>query len=74
MKKQRPLTEHAQRIYDRLMNGEVLPKCEVNPGVVNRLMKEPEVEIFFQQSHYPTHRGRKHEIAYLRKKIENESA
>lgn len=62
------MTPDTRAIFMRLMHGEVIPKCETNPGVANRLAKEASIEIIFLPSPYKTHAGTNHKIQFLRKK------
>ncbi len=61
--KTHPLTQHAFDVLEALGVRGAKPSQEVNPGVVNRLMREGFVELVDKPSPYKTHKGRS--IPYL---------
>jgi len=55
--KTHPLSKHALEVIERLRLGP-LPRTEINPGVWNRLLREPDlVEEVWLPSPYKTVRG-----------------
>jgi hypothetical protein len=56
--KTHPLTESALSALRRIVQGPT-PTQEINPGVVNRLLRESLVEFVELPSPYKTHKGRK---------------
>ncbi len=62
-----PLTEHSNRVL-KLLKTAPIPCQEFNPGVVNRLLKEPNIEIVDLPSPYANGRGRT--VQHLRLKEE----
>lgn len=61
--KTHPLSAAAIDVLERLKRGPI-PAQQINPGVVNRLMREGCVEFADLPSPYPSHRGRR--IQHLR--------
>ncbi|MGV8822969.1 hypothetical protein [Methylibium petroleiphilum] len=61
--KTHPLSEHALEELRHIAMG-ALPRSSINPGVVNRLLREALVESFEATSPYPSHRGKS--IEHLR--------
>ena len=55
--KTHPLTEHGWAALEMLA-GDPLPAQGINPGVVNRLLRENLVECYLSPTPYPTRRGR----------------
>ncbi len=57
-----PLTEHGLRVLD-LLAQESVPAQMLNPGVVNRLVRENLAELYLAPNPYRTRRG---DISWLR--------
>jgi hypothetical protein len=55
--KTHPLTPHALSVLKRLLSGPE-PQQSINPGVVNRLMREDLVTIAKRPSPFATHKNR----------------
>jgi len=64
--KTHPLTEHAWLVLVRLQR-DPLPTQEINPGVVNRLLREDFIEIQQRTSPYAVHQGAKIGTAVITK-------
>ena len=55
--KTHPLTEHGWRALSLLSTSAKMPAQMLNPGVVNRLLREGLVEIYPAPTPYPTRKG-----------------
>lgn len=51
-----PLTDHAVEVMGTLKTRAV-PAQEINPGVLNRLLREQLIDLIDKPSPYKTHRG-----------------
>ncbi len=52
----KPISEHAERVLDGLVVGP-RPRQEINPGVVDRLLRSGYIEMVNRVSPYKTHKG-----------------
>lgn len=61
--KTHPLTAHDKAELQDISANPV-PRCSVNPGVANRLLRESLVQSVMMRSPFPTHKGK--DIEHLR--------